>query len=290
MTSPLANIQPFDPAKILICPLCVQPLQQQEKQLRCSNGHSFDRAKQGYVNLLPVQHKRSKAPGDDKAMVQARQQFLDQGYYQPLAETLTRLVSEIRQPHTTGTLLDAGCGEGYYSNFIQQRLPQLSMYGIDISKPAIAAACKRSREITWLVASLKSIPLAANSLDLILSVFSPIQSQAFRTGLKEHGTLLVVTAGKQHLANLKAHLYEQVVPFEEEKILPQLADHWHLTGQHKVTYEMQLNCQSAIQSLLAMTPHTWRISPARKARLNTLNHLSCEADFLITQWRKKTDE
>ncbi len=110
-------IQPFDQ---LICPLDKQPLQLNERTWCCDNGHSFDIAKQGYVNLLPVQNKRSKDPGDSKAMVQARREYLNKGYYQPLAQALADTVLAMGSQ----ALLDAGCGEGYYLRYLVEQAEQ----------------------------------------------------------------------------------------------------------------------------------------------------------------------
>lgn len=284
-------------ADLLICPLCASPLSKNDKQLGCQHNHCFDIAKQGYVNLLPVQQKRSKTPGDDKAMVLARQQFLNAGYYQPLADKIASLL----KAHITGNktrginLLDAGSGEGYYSDQIFEYLSNagienLLMYGIDISKPAVIEACKRSKQISWLVSSLRSIPLKDQSLDAIISVFSPIQAAEFAKKLSANGYLAVVTPGDKHLLSLKEKLYDEVKPFDENKPISLLESDWALIEKQKLSYELNLENQQQIQSLLTMTPHTWRISPERKARLNDLNELCCEADFLITLWQKKHHE
>ena len=162
-----SNKQDFARADQLICPLCEGPLIVSQRQLACPEKHSFDIAKQGYVNLLPVQHKRSKAPGDDKAMVLARQSFLNAGYYQPLAKKLSDLLirfsenlnTEGPQANSHFRLLDAGCGEGYYLNHIIEEMKahqqqaqgdnasDAAYYGIDISKPAIIEAAKRRKDV-----------------------------------------------------------------------------------------------------------------------------------------------
>lgn len=284
-------IRAIETAQLLVCPLCDLPLtqntQQGGKQFRCENNHCFDIARQGYINLLPVQQKRSKSPGDDKQMVLARQRFLNAGFYQPLATALNQLLADTVADSDT-TLLDAGCGEGYYSQFLlnHNSTGKINIYGIDISKPAILEACKRTKAIHWLVASLKNIPLADHSLDAIVSVFSPIQSDTFLRKLHANGVLAVVSPGKQHLHSLKALLYDQVESFNEEKILSQLQKNWQLIQQEKLCFNFELSSNEMLQDLLSMTPHSWRISPERKARLQQVNALSCEADFVLTLWRK----
>ncbi|MAA63070.1 MAG: rRNA (guanine-N1)-methyltransferase, partial [Idiomarina sp.] len=134
---------PITKISALRCPIEHSPLQLVGGSWRCENGHSYDVAKQGYVNLLPVQNKRSKDPGDSKAMVQARREFLDQGYYQPLAQVLADTVFAQGEQ----AVLDAGCGEGYYLRYLVEQAEQngtdLCMAALDISKWAVQAAAKR---------------------------------------------------------------------------------------------------------------------------------------------------
>ena len=286
-------------SRILVCPLCREPLQDpdhQGKRFQCAGNHSFDLARPGYLHLLPVQHKRSRAPGDDKAMVASRQQFLDGGYYEPLAKRLGEILLNALPAGQQANILDAGCGEGYYTGYLAAHLQQQSrasnadLYGIDISKPAILGACRRSKQIAWLVASLKQIPLQTQSLDAILSVFSPVLDEPFRHCLKPDGLLVQVTAGNRHLQELKALLYEEVQPFDENKIIARREPYWDLIAREKLCYRIQLTSGDMINALLAMTPHTWRIAPAKKARLETLSELHCEVDFMITVWRPKPAE
>lgn len=270
----------------LTCPLCGEALYNanDSKVFTCVNNHSFDLAKQGYINLLPVQQKRSKTPGDDKDMVLARQTFLNNGYYSRLATRLAQLVDP-----TASTLLDAGCGEGYYLEQILKQHPQLSGCGIDISKHAIIKACQRSKNltqpVTWLVASLKSIPLASQSVDSIVSVFSPILSDPFKSVLKPGGQLITVHPNHNHLHQLKAQLYDTVKTADTDKPAHQLPAPWVLEHQETLHYTLELNHSAHIQALVAMTPHTWRASPTNKARVSALNQLSCDAQFTLSLWR-----
>jgi 23S rRNA (guanine745-N1)-methyltransferase len=132
------------------CPSCSELLSLNAKVWQCDNGHTFDCAKEGYVNLLLAQHKNSKAPGDSKEMVVARQQFLAQGYYRPLADKIGAIVADFVNNKTPLSLLDAGCGEGYYTGQVLDKLVQQGVSviasGIDISKPAIIKAAKRKKK------------------------------------------------------------------------------------------------------------------------------------------------
>ncbi len=134
-------------------------------------------ARQGYVNLLPVQHKRSKQPGDSKEMVSARTRFLDSGVYESIADRLAEIVVAQVSGDKEICLMDAGCGEGYYFNYVfnilkgKEGCSDLSFIGLDISKDAIVGAAKRNKQITWLVGTNRQPPLEPASVDIITCLF-----------------------------------------------------------------------------------------------------------------------
>src|SRR5699024_11126334 len=153
---------------VLCCPVCGLPLVRGDHALRCAAGHSFDVARQGYVNLLTVSQKHSKSPGDTREQVQARRAFLAGGYYRPIAETLCRLAA----PLGPKTVVDAGCGEGYYLAALQEALPGADCLGLDISKEAVRCAAGAHKSIAWITATAAAIPLTGASCDLVLSLFA----------------------------------------------------------------------------------------------------------------------
>lgn len=192
---------------ILACPNCGQALHSDDQQQwSCSNRHSFDRARQGYLHLLPVQHKRSKQPGDGADMVQARQRLLDSGLYQPIAEHLTQQL----QGSAAQQLADIGCGEGYYTAAMAEQMPHTQVYGIDISKDAVKAAARRRRDVAWLVASGAQLPLLAGQLDLITCLFTRLMPAQFAQALHADGEVITLSTGEQHLLELRQRLYQQV--------------------------------------------------------------------------------
>ena len=121
----------------LLCPVCGAELEKQEHALRCSAGHSFDIARQGYVNLLPVQQKRSLHPGDTREQVASRRRFLDTGLYAPICDALCETAAELG---ASGPVLDVGCGEGYYAARLARALG-CELVGLDISKESVRCAC-----------------------------------------------------------------------------------------------------------------------------------------------------
>ncbi len=267
------------------CPLCGDALTETRSGLRCPAGHCFDRAKEGYVNLLPVNQKHSKLPGDDKGMVAARRAFLEKGWYQPLREALQALAAELTGP--APAVLDAGCGEGYYTGGVREALlaagkaPEIA--GIDISKAALQKAGKRYPGIEFAVASAYRLPAADGSADLLLNVFSPLAIEEFRRVLKPGGVFLYVVPGAKHLWELKEALYERPYPNEEretpyegfryERIVP-------------VQYTVHLPGQEDIHALFQMTPYYWKTSREGAARLAAVPQMDCRIDFRVHVFRR----
>ncbi|MGM0631098.1 MAG: putative RNA methyltransferase [Pseudomonadota bacterium] len=270
MTQPLTDF---------ICPLDGKPLQLNERSWCCDNNHSYDVAKQGYVNLLPVQNKRSKDPGDSKAMVQARREFLEQGYYEPLAQVLADTVLAQGEQ----AVLDAGCGEGYYLRYLveqgEQKGTDLSVAALDISKWAVQAAAKRDKRLSWMVASNSSIPLDDNSVDTLLCVFGfPVEAE-FKRVLKPGGRLIMVDPAGDHLTELKAIIYSEIKTKNE--VLPITDSAFELTSEQQVTFPVSLASNQAIKDLLTMTPHLYRTSAEGRERAEALSSLELTADVWV---------
>lgn len=273
----------------LICPVCHKPLSANTKSLSCESSHSFDVAGKGYVNLLLSQDKNSKDPGDNKDMAKARKRFLDKGYYDPLSNGLCDLFSQkpilsVDDP----VLLDAGCGDGYYTNNISKSLLDTSIscsiYGIDISKEAIRLASGRSKEICFIVASLFKIPLMTEKSDFILNAFAPSNDSEFNRVLKDDGNLVTVIPGKRHLYQLKSVLYDK--PYENDEKEPDLPS-FRLEEQVRINGFIEINSREDIADLLTMTPYYWRTPSEGIDRLNMLDKLDTEIEFIIGVHKKQ---
>jgi len=244
----------------LVCPLCQQPLQAEGRQWRCNTGHNFDQARQGYLNLLPVQHKRSRQPGDTPGMLDCRQAFLDAGHYLPVSERINQLLQQ-GQPQQ---LLDIGCGEGWYSERLQRALPDTGMAGLDISKEAILRACRRSRQIQWLVGSSARLPVADASVDALLCVFSPWFAGECRRVLRPGGRLLLVGPHEDHLLSLRQRLYDRVNPTPD--LLGELPEGFGIVSDQLLRYPLSLPATD-LANLIGMTPHSFRSQPERQQAL-----------------------
>lgn len=247
----------------LICPLCQLALTATDNGLSCANRHSFDRARQGYYNLLPVQHKKSLDPGDNGPMVEARRRFLGEGHYAPLAERLAQLAAE-KAPRSW---LDIGCGEGFYSARLGSALPAAEGYALDISKEAVKRAAKLAPQLTWMVASMARLPLADASLDLIASVFSPIDWDEALRVLRPEGGILRLGPARDHLLELRQRLYDEVRDYQDDKHLKDLPPGLALTHSETLSLRLPLPARHMREDLLAMTPHGWRVNEQRREQV-----------------------
>ncbi|MCU1715802.1 putative RNA methyltransferase [Pseudomonas sp. 5P_3.1_Bac2] len=244
----------------LTCPICQAPLQAVDNGVACPANHRFDRARQGYLNLLPVQHKNSRDPGDNAAMVEARRRFLDGGHYAPLARRLAELAASY-QPQQW---LDIGCGEGYYTAQLADHLPHAQGYALDISREAVKRACKRAPQLEWLVASMARVPLADASCQLLASVFSPLDWQEAKRLLAPGGGLLRMGPTREHLMQLRQKLYDEVRDYDDQKHLELIPAGMRLAHSETLSFDLHLDSSQARADLLAMTPHGWRASAERR--------------------------
>lgn len=268
----------------LLCPHCGAPLTPEAHSLTCKNGHCHDLARSGYVNLLPITAKRSKLPGDNKAMASARRDFLGKGYYAPLSDAVNRRCTELLAGIPSPVLLDAGCGEGYYTarlfGALEPSAPDI--IGLDISKFALEIAAKRNKNIRFAVASVFHMPVPDSSFDLALNLFAPYAGEEYRRVLKPGGLLVLVVPGERHLWEMKEAVYPH--PYPNEVKDPAL-EGFTLLSQERVETALRLPDSADIQSLFAMTPYTYRTSPQDKARLDALTSLKVRAEFELLCYR-----
>ncbi len=272
----------------LICPVCQKPLTQTRQSLSCPSGHSFDMASKGYVNLLLSQDKNSKDPGDNKEMVQARRRFLDKGYYEPLSQALCEILThKVFQKKERCILVDAGCGEGYYTHQIQQSLAESRLshkiYGVDISKGAIHLATGRNKQIQFLAASLFKLPFSSQCADLIINAFAPSCNREFKRILKKDGFLITVIPGKKHLIELKSVLYDR--PYENDEKEPDLISFIKEDQEH-IEESIVINNSDDLIDLLAMTPYSYRTPQEGIERLKKLTQLTITLEFIITVYSR----
>ncbi|MBJ7538822.1 putative RNA methyltransferase [Marinomonas transparens] len=277
----------------LSCPLDATPLSLNKRSLICARGHTYDLAKTGYINLLPVQNKRSKDPGDSKEMVAARQAFLNQQHYFPIVDQIVKSWPQDNMPSQARIrVLDAGCGEGYYLSQIGKAFSNqkgaLERLGLDISKWAVTAASKRDKDVTWIVGSNASLPMPSDRVDVVLCLFGfPVFSEFARV-LSKSGLLLLVESGADHLIELRKILYPSIHDYK-----PTHADgvpHFELVSESTANYSFTLPSQADIQQLLAMTPHIHKASYEGREAVKLLQSITLTADVKLRWYRKTTQE
>ena len=268
---------------ILRCPICKEGLAVKAASLVCfgARQHCFDFASGGYVNLSSPKHSGA---GDSKEAVRARSEFLNKDYYKPVSDELQKLVS--KHAAKNEVVLDAGCGEGYYTCGIAQN--GYSVMGVDLSKFATDASAKRAartdlKNTFFATASVFELPVADESLGAICSVFAPCAEDHFCEKLKSGGYLFVAWAGENHLLGLKRAMYDEVHTNTERADMPSGME---LVDQSRVEYTVTLDNNKDIMSLFAMTPYYWRTSLSDGDKLRSLESLTTEVDIIISVYKK----
>ena len=287
------NVIPF---LALNCPLDGAPLRRSGASWRCTAGHCFDVAAQGYTNLLPVQDKRSRDPGDSKEMVAARRRFLESGAYEQIAAAVSQAVIADLPPTPVFSCLDAGCGEGYYLRQLagaaerSSEQQTLALLGLDISKWAVLAGAKRDmhdRRSNWVVGSNANLPVQTAALDRVLCMFGfPVYSEFARV-LKAGGVLLQVDAGADHLRELREIIYP--VLKAERAVAMFTPEGFTLESSETVRYPLNLVDQTQIADLLAMTPHLYRATAEGRAKAAALTTLNVTVDVRLSRLCRKSD-
>lgn len=273
-----------------ICPVCGKKLFREGNALRCETGHSFDRARSGYVNLLLSGGKHAKIPGDNKQMVLSRRAFLEKGFYRPMADALCRETAEELNGLSSPAVLDAGCGEGYYTALLYQALTDAGMkprlLGIDISKFAAEKAAKHfsgNDEVQIGAASIFHMPVAEKSCDAVVTLFAPFCREEFLRVLKPGGLFVMVIPGARHLFGLKKAIYNQ--PYLNE-VGDYAIEGMEFLRSVPVDGEIHLEGDEIMQ-LFEMTPYYYKTSAEGQARAAALRALTTETSFEILLYRKK---
>lgn len=265
---------------ILSCPFCKSTLTKKGGSLICGGErhHCFDIAKSGYVSLTQA----SGTSGDDKQTVRARTEFLDKGHYKKFAEALSEEIfsADSKAP----TVIDAGCGEGYYTNYFAKK--GACIYGFDLSKFACDKGARRAKSeqnnAFFGVSSVFELPIKDECADVIISLFAPIAEKEFTRVLKPGGLLILGAAGVNHLYELKKAVYENAYQNEGRRDLPEKLD---LKKEKKITYKFTAS-KEELESLFLMTPYAFKTSISDKEKISRIESLEITADFDIFVYQK----
>ena len=261
----------------LICPICSEPLIKQSGSYLCTNRHSFDIARQGYVNLLAVQQKRSLHPGDTKEQVLSRREFLEGGFYAPIRDALCQMAAG-----AAGPILDVGCGEGYYSSFLAQQLGA-ELVGLDISKEAVRCAAAKYKNALWLCASAAHLPVQTDSVGVLTSLFALTVPGEFHRVLRDDGIFIQVLAAEDHLLGLKSIIYPSLL--HKEKVTTGELPGFRLEDSRAVKFSFTVEGRQ-VMNLLSMTPHLYRINAEGAAALRQTERLTDTASCVLNLYRR----
>ena len=263
----------------LICPICGSKLNIPGKSCVCPSGHCFDIARQGYVNLLPVQRRHSAHPGDTREQVLSRREFLEGGFYAPIAEAL---IATAENYGASGPILDVGCGEGYYCTRLAKAVGA-ELTGLDISKDAVRYAAGKYKDAQWLCATAARIPVEDGAAGLLTSLFAITLPEEFHRVLRENGLFFQVLAAQDHLLGLKKIIYDELI-FREKDTVPELPG---FTLLESVPIRFSFTVEGAqVQNLFAMTPHLFRVSKAGADRLRKTQTLTDTASCVLNVFRR----
>ena len=266
-----------------ICPKCKEKLNILDSRCVCANGHSFDRARGGYYNLLLG--NTGGVHGDNKEMVLARRAFLGGGFYEPLATAIADLT--LRYTPHGGCLLDAGAGEGYYTDIIERSLfardSRSDVSAFDISKDAVREISKKNQRISSVVAGSYHMPVADGEFDTVINTFSPLALSETHRVIKQGGHFIMAIPDEMHLYDLKAVIYD--TPYKNE-VSDTYLEGFELVVNEPIHYTFNLENREQIKNLFMMTPYAYRTKPSDKAKVESLDFLECCANFRTLVYKK----
>lgn len=266
--------------KELICPVCNEELILNQNSYKCNHNHCFDVSKYGVVNLSLNNKSSKKRHGDDKMMVIARKEFLDSGYYEAIQKAVVSLIE--KHCKTEGVLLDAGCGEGYYTAAAANAMKAGSVYGIDISKDALRWFKKRIAAAIPIVSSIFKMPFAENSIDVVLNMFAPLPEEEFARVLKKDGFMIRTFVLSEHLIELKRAVYDEVYYNKPEKLAVQ---GFELIDSVKTEKIIKVEGEN-IKNLFCMTPYYYKTSKADQQKLDSLESLETTVQVMSAIYKK----
>ena len=271
------KLQRFASATAFACPICQENLTLVESSLKCSNRHSFDLAKFGYVNLAP-QIKQSA--NYDKENFQNRQQILEAGFYQAILETISDLLTT--KP-SSKTILDIGCGEGFYSRKLQESHSDKTFYAFDISKDSVQIAAKSESNwaVNWFVGDLARLPIKDTSMDILLDIFSPANYGEFRRILSKDGILIKAIPTENHLKEIRQIVQDQLTKkdYSNQDIKKHFQEHFSIQSSQTASLTKPITAEQR-QALLSMTPLLFHVDQS-KIDWSQLTEITIEAEILV---------
>ncbi|HGE7624259.1 TPA: putative RNA methyltransferase [Streptococcus pneumoniae] len=271
------KLQRFASATAFACPICQENLTLLETNFKCCNRHSFDLAKFGYVNLAP-QIKQSA--NYDKENFQNRQQILEAVFYQAILDAVSDLLASSK---TTTTILDIGCGEGFYSRKLQESHSEKTFYAFDISKDSVQIAAKSEPNwaVNWFVGDLARLPIKDANMDILLDIFSPANYGEFRRVLSKDGILIKVIPTENHLKEIRQRVQDQLTnkEYSNQDIKEHFQEHFTILSSQTASLTKTITAEQ-LQALLSMTPLLFHVDQS-KIDWSKLTEITIEAEILV---------
>ncbi|HES9553675.1 TPA: methyltransferase domain-containing protein [Streptococcus pneumoniae] len=271
------KLQRFASATAFACPICQENLTLLETNFKCCNRHSFDLAKFGYVNLAP---QIRQSANYDKENFQNRQQILEAGFYQAILDAVSDLLASSK---TTTTILDIGCGEGFYSRKLQESHSEKTFYAFDISKDSVQIAAKSEPNwaVNWFVGDLARLPIKDASMDILLDIFSPANYGEFRRVLSKDGILIKVIPTENHLKEIRQRVQDQLSnkEYSNQDIKEHFQEHFTILSSQTASLTKTITAEQ-LQALLSMTPLLFHVDQS-KIDWSQLTEITIEAEILV---------
>ncbi|HXB50801.1 MAG TPA: methyltransferase domain-containing protein [Streptosporangiaceae bacterium] len=267
-----------------LCPVCPVrlTLTADDRRWECASGHSFDVAREGYVNLLLPQRRHSRQPGDSAEMIAARRRFLATGAYDPMSAALAEVVGR-RRPVT---VLDVGCGEGRHTRFINAPLVQ----GLDVAKGAVAAAARSNESGWYAVASASDLPVADSAIDVAMVLFSPVIPAELGRVVRPGGSVVIAHPGPSHLDSLRSLVYPDARRHDPRAPIADTDASFAMLSRQEVTFPVVIPGAQELRDLYAMTPYRWHAPRDIEDRLTTAatNTFTTTADITISLYERRS--
>ncbi|WP_084379942.1 putative RNA methyltransferase [Streptococcus pneumoniae] len=271
------KLQRFASATAFACPICQENLTLLETNFKCCNRHSFDLAKFGYVNLAP-QIKQSA--NYNKENFQNRQQILEAGFYQAILDAVSDLLASSK---TTTTILDIGCGEGFYSRKLQESHSEKTFYAFDISKDSVQIAAKSEPNwaVNWFVGDLARLPIKDANMDILLDIFSPANYGEFRRVLSKDGILIKVIPTENHLKEIRQRVQDQLTnkEYSNQDIKEHFQEHFTILSSQTASLTKTITAEQ-LQALLSICLLLFHVDQS-KIDWSQLTEITIEAEILV---------
>lgn len=268
----------YEVKNFLQCPKCGKKIRFHAGGLVCKKEHRFDISAKGYVNLLQAS---KPLKGYDSAFFESRNRFMDAGYYAHVGEAVLAQVQKHCGESGAPVIVDAGCGEGYYSRLLASKSPSMHILAFDLAADAIKVAAKSDLPVNWMVADITNIPVKDGAADCILDVFTPANYKEFGRVLSDDGIVIKVIPGAKHMGELReaASALLRNKEYSNEEVLDYFLEHFELVDRIPASCTKPIDAND-LADLVRMTPLLFDVDKS-KLKLDGVTEITVEAEILV---------